>query len=69
SVLAKTHRDEYMHALHAEFPAYCWDRNKAYPTAVHRQAIKIYGVTPLHRLTFDLTGEKKLLKKKTRKFP
>ena len=54
SVLAKTHRDELMMKLHAEFPQYGWDRNKAYPTIKHRQAIKQYGVSPYHRLSYKL---------------
>jgi ribonuclease HII len=63
SVLAKTHRDEIMQQLHAQFPDYGWNRNKAYPTAEHRQAILLHGLTPFHRLTFDHLGEKKLLQK------
>ena len=54
SVLAKTHRDELMMKLHGEFPQYSWDRNKAYPTIKHRQAIKQYGVSPYHRLSYKL---------------
>ena len=54
SVLAKTHRDELMMKLHGEFPQYGWDRNKAYPTIKHRQAIKQYGVSPYHRLSYKL---------------
>jgi ribonuclease HII len=54
SVLAKTHRDELMMKLHGEFPQYDWDRNKAYPTIKHRQAIKQYGVSPYHRLSYKL---------------
>ncbi len=52
SVLAKTHRDEYMEALAAEFPMYDWLSNKGYPTAKHRAAIAEYGLTKHHRLTF-----------------
>jgi ribonuclease HII len=59
SVLAKTHRDELMQQLHAEFPVYDWDKNKAYPTLKHRAAIRKHGTTPQHRLTFDLLGDKK----------
>lgn len=59
SVLAKTHRDELMIGLHSEFPEYSWDKNKAYPTLKHREAIRSNGTTPLHRLTFDLSGDKK----------
>jgi ribonuclease HII len=63
SVLAKTHRDELMQHLHAEFPVYCWDKNKAYPTVQHRSGIRTFGVTPYHRMTFDLLGDKKMEKK------
>jgi ribonuclease HII len=54
SVLAKTYRDDYMLRLHEEFPQYGWANNKGYPTAEHYAAIKKYGVTPYHRLTFNL---------------
>lgn len=54
SILAKTHRDEYMLRLSEEFPQYGWDRNAGYPTAAHRQAIAQYGPSPYHRLTFRL---------------
>ena len=59
SVLAKTYRDEMMQQLHAEFPGYDWDKNKAYPTIKHRAAIKKLGTTPYHRSTYDLLGERK----------
>ncbi|HBE55752.1 MAG TPA: ribonuclease HII [Prevotellaceae bacterium] len=54
SILAKTHRDECMARLHREFPQYHWDSNKGYPAPAHRQAIRLHGVTPYHRLTFQL---------------
>ena len=54
SVLAKTYRDEYMLRLHEEYPQYGWDTNKGYPTAEHYEALKKYGVTPYHRITFNL---------------
>lgn len=53
SVLAKTHRDEYMQRLAAEYPMYGWDRNKGYPTREHRLAIREYGLSPYHRATFN----------------
>lgn len=53
SVLAKTHRDEYMYRLAEEFPQYGWARNKGYPTREHRLAIREYGLTPHHRLSFN----------------
>ena len=54
SVLAKTHRDVYMRQLHAEFPQYGWDRNKAYGTEAHIQAMKQFGLSPHHRKSFQL---------------
>lgn len=54
SVLAKTFRDDYMDKLHNEFPQYDWINNKGYPTAKHRLAIKEFGVTPHHRLSYKL---------------
>ncbi len=57
SVLAKTHRDEYMRRLANDFPQYDWQNNKGYPTAKHRAAIKHYGTTPHHRLTFQLLDQ------------
>ena len=59
SVLAKTHRDEIMQQLHAEFPVYDWDNNKAYPTPKHRAAIRQFGTTHYHRMSYDMLGERK----------
>ena len=53
SVLAKTHRDEYMMRLHEEFPQYGWDSNKGYPTKAHRLAVREYGLSPYHRKSFN----------------
>lgn len=52
SILAKTHRDEYMAKIHEEFPMYNWKKNKGYPTKEHREAIKQYGLSPYHRKSF-----------------
>lgn len=57
SVLAKTHRDEAMLRLHADYPAYQWDQNKGYPTTAHRAAIREHGVSPWHRRSFRLLPE------------
>ncbi len=57
SVLAKTYRDDYMNAIHEEFPMYNWKQNKGYPTKEHREAIRKYGVTKYHRMTFRLLPE------------
>ena len=52
SVLAKTWRDEYMKKIALEYPQYGWDRNMGYPTPEHIAAIKKYGYTPYHRMSF-----------------
>lgn len=54
SILAKTHRDEFMKKIHAEFPQYAWNVNKGYPTKAHRAAIAEHGVSPYHRVSFKL---------------
>jgi ribonuclease HII len=60
SVLAKTYRDEYMANLHEEFPMYNWKQNKGYPTKEHREAIRKYGPTKYHRMTFRLLPKEQL---------
>lgn len=57
SILAKTYRDEYMCALHEQFPQYNWQQNKGYPTMEHREAIRNFGITPFHRKSFRLLPE------------
>jgi len=57
SVLAKTHRDDYMEKLHLDFVDYNWKKNKGYPTKEHRQAIRDFGVTVHHRKSFRLLPE------------
>lgn len=60
SILAKTHRDEYMMKQHKKFPQYGWNQNKGYPTKLHREAIVAYGPSNLHRVSFRLLGESQL---------
>ena len=57
SILAKTYRDDFMEKLHKELPNYHWQKNKGYPTAEHREAIKKYGPTKFHRKSFRLLPE------------
>jgi ribonuclease HII len=57
SVLAKTHRDEYMAAIHQEHPYYGWDHNMGYPTREHRDGIRKHGISPYHRKSFRLLEE------------
>lgn len=56
SVLAKTYRDDYMRNLHEQYPAYNWAQNKGYPTRQHYEAIQKHGITPFHRLSFNLVN-------------
>lgn len=60
SILAKTYRDDYMERLDAEYPQYGWKGNKGYPTRRHREAIKSSGVTPYHRMSYNLLGDGQL---------
>lgn len=57
SVLAKTHRDEYMETIHLEYPHYQWINNKGYPTRDHKNAINQFGITPYHRTSFNLNEQ------------
>ena len=60
SVLAKTSRDAFMMELHRQFPQYGWDRNKAYATQSHREALIKFGYSPVHRKSFRLDYQIKL---------
>ena len=60
SILAKTYRDDYMNQLAQEYPQYDWLSNKGYPTKKHREAIRQYGTTPYHRMTFNMLGDGQL---------
>lgn len=54
SILAKTYRDDLMKRQSIKYPGYSWETNMGYPTTAHRKAIKELGVTPLHRMSFQL---------------
>ncbi|RYG17582.1 MAG: ribonuclease HII [Chitinophagaceae bacterium] len=55
SILAKTHRDEFMTSLGVEYPHYNWQQNKGYPTIAHRNAVIEMGLSPYHRKTFNVS--------------
>lgn len=55
SILAKTHRDEYMANLDSAYPGYNWKQNKGYPTIAHRKAVIEIGLSPYHRKTFSIS--------------
>ena len=60
SILAKTYRDDYMNRLAETYPQYDWQSNKGYPTQKHREAIRQYGTTPYHRMSYNLLGDGQL---------
>ncbi len=61
SILAKTHRDEYMQQLHHKHPHYGWNENKGYGTLKHRRGIVAHGLSPYHRKTFRMGTEQLML--------
>lgn len=60
SILAKTFRDDYMDALAKEYPYYDWQSNKGYPTLAHREGIRLHGISPYHRKSYNLLGDGQL---------
>lgn len=60
SILAKTYRDDYMDELAEEYPYYDWQTNKGYPTKAHREGIRLHGISPYHRKSYNLLGSKQL---------
>ena len=62
SILAKTYRDDYMKEIGTGFEAYGWEKNKGYPTKLHRQAIAEHGATDFHRKTFQLLDKQMEIK-------
>ncbi len=52
SILAKVARDEFMQELDRQYPQYGFSRNKGYPTAIHRQALRRHGPCPEHRRSY-----------------
>jgi len=53
SIIAKNYRDSLMVKYSKIYPNYHLEKNKGYPTKVHKQAIKNYGFTEIHRKTFN----------------
>lgn len=52
SVLAKVSRDRYLCELDDLYPEYQFKKHKGYPTKLHYEMIKKYGISPVHRLSF-----------------
>lgn len=65
SILAKTHRDEYMLKMAEQYPGYGWEKNMGYPTKAHRLAVMELGLTPIHRRSFGPCAEASLFNKES----
>ena len=52
SIIAKVYRDSLMDDLHKQFPNYGFNKNKGYPTKMHREALLKYGAVSCHRRSF-----------------
>lgn len=61
SVLAKTYRDDFMTEMAEKYIGYNWGQNKGYPTKEHREGIKRFGVSDLHRKSFQLLDEQTVI--------
>lgn len=54
SILAKVSRDRYMKQLALKYPEYCFEKHSGYPTKLHYEMIKKYGISDVHRKSFKL---------------
>lgn len=52
SILAKVARDEYMHEISSKYPEYGFEKHVGYGTKAHLEALKAFGVTPIHRKSY-----------------
>lgn len=55
SIIAKVHRDKLMKKLHKKYPNYGFGKHKGYGTKRHQEAIMKYGLSSVHRKSFDLS--------------
>ncbi len=54
SIIAKVYRDNLMKKLHLKYPNYGFSRHKGYGTKLHQEAIRVHGLSKLHRASFNL---------------
>ena len=52
SILAKVTRDRDIVQAAKTYPEYGFEKHKGYPTAQHLEAIRLHGITPIHRRSF-----------------
>ncbi|HEV3130471.1 MAG TPA: ribonuclease HII [Acidimicrobiales bacterium] len=57
SILAKVTRDRMMRTMSASFPPFDFDRNKGYPSPVHRTALAGFGLTSIHRRSWAFVDD------------
>ena len=57
SILAKVARDRYITEMDKVYPQYGFSKHKGYPTKEHKEAVALYGPSPIHRLTFKGVSE------------
>ena len=57
SIVAKVTRDRLMRTMSASFPAFDFDRNKGYPSPVHRTALAGFGLTSVHRRSWSFVDD------------
>ncbi len=56
SIVAKVARDKILHELNEIYPEYGFDKHKGYSTKFHREALRKYGISPAHRMTFGFVA-------------
>ncbi len=60
SIIAKVIRDREMMEYAKQYPQYGFEQHKGYPTQLHRNAVKEFGTTPIHRKSFQIKVKEKL---------
>lgn len=61
SIVAKVYRDLLMESYHERYPVYDFKHNRGYATEGHQAALKTYGPSPIHRMSFEGVEEPRLL--------
>ncbi|MFL6244878.1 MAG: ribonuclease HII [Thermoanaerobaculia bacterium] len=61
SIVAKVYRDLLMDAYHDRYPVYDFRNNRGYATESHQAALRMYGPSPIHRMSFEGVEEPRLL--------
>jgi ribonuclease HII len=61
SIVAKVYRDQLMESYHERYPVYDFKHNRGYATEGHQAALRMYGPSPIHRMSFEGVEEPRLL--------